>query len=448
VKVAVLFHVPSPGGLTRFTHALIEGLLAADAGVTIDYFVSDRLLASGRVPAFAHADRVRSIALTDPEVIDSNLDHRQGPIQWLNLRLSRHRRLHAVARELYLSAWPVVTRLRRGRRAKHWYEFALTPELLDRLRGYDVVYFPFPFYIDPAPIDVAVVGTFHDVNHKHFPSNFEPRLRRQMDRQVRFWTARADAVVVSTRFIEEDLLSFYPGARGRTAVVFVPPYNVAALSETARRSALARFGLEDEGFILYPSNQAYHKNLLGLIAAADTMKRRDGGLACPIVFTGFGTDKLGTREVRSFEGVDEYLSSSSLVLGEDVRGLGFVTDEEVDSLTRSARLVVSTSLYEAGCGPALDAWQFGVPVAFSNIPPYLEQLEALGVEAWTFDPRDPDDIARVLDRALADREESLAMARRSREAIASHTWARAAQGYLGIFEQAVGRRRAAGPLDH
>jgi glycosyltransferase involved in cell wall biosynthesis len=167
------------------------------------------------------------------------------------------------------------------------------------------------------------------------------------------------------------------------------------------------------------------------------MKRAGGGLPCPIVITGYGTDGLGAGKWPSLEEADRFLASSGLVLGRDVRALGLVTDEEIDALTRSAALVVSTSLYEAGCGPALDAWQFGVPVAFSNIPPFLEQLEALGVEAWSFDPKDPEDIARVIGHALADREESLAMAARSKEAIKRYTWKQAAAGYLRAFERAI-----------
>lgn len=444
MKIAVIFHVPSPGGLTRFTHALIEGLLAADPTVSIDYYVSDRLLEAGRVPDFTQGGRTRVIPISDPAVVDSNLDERQGFVQWLNIRMSAHPRVHSVARSLYQAVWPVIARVREGRPVKRWYEFAFTAELLDEFRRYDVVYLPFPFYIEPAQVEAPVVGTFHDVNHKHFPENFQPGLRQQIDRQIDYWTRRADAVAVSTRFIEEDLTQYYPGAADRTSIVYVPPYNVAALTEDARLAALARFHLREGGFLLYPSNQAYHKNLIGLVTAADIMKRRTGQLEYPIVFTGFGTDKLGLGKVRSFEEVDRYLASSSLTLGEDVRGLGFVTDDEVDSLTRSARVVVSTSLYEAGCGPALDAWQFGVPVAFSNIPPFVEQLQALGVEAWVFDPEDPNDIARALTGALAEWSESLAMAARSRTAIASHTWSRAGAEYLAVFERAAERYRTLG----
>jgi glycosyltransferase involved in cell wall biosynthesis len=441
MRIAVVFHVPSPGGLTRFTHAIIQGLLAADRGVEVDYFVSDRLHEAGRVPDFDANGRARVIPINDPAVVDSNLDERHRLLQWVNLRLSAHQRLHATARSLYLAAWPLVARLRAGRVVKRWYQFAFTPELLERFASYDVVYLPFPYYIEPAPISAPVVGTFHDVNHKHFPENFVPGLAQQIDRQLQYWTRRADGVVVSTRFIEEDLVRHYPAAADRCSIVYVPPYNVTPLSESAREAALARFGLRDRGFLLYPSNQALHKNLLGLVQAADVMKRQAGRLDHPIVFTGFGTDKLGMGQARFLAEADRFLATSALTVGEDVRGLGFITDEEVDSLTRSARMVVSTSLYEAGCGPALDAWQFGVPVAFSNIPPFVEQLDALGVQAWVFDPRDPEDIAAVIGAALADRDEALAMAERSRDAIASHTWSRAGTEYLRIFERAIEHHR-------
>lgn len=301
---------------------------------------------------------------------------------------------------------------------------------------------PFPYYLQPADIRAPLVGTFHDFNHLYFPANFGRSLVRQMDRQLKFWTQRSDATVVSTRFVEQDLLKHYPGSIGKTSVIFVAPYNRTPTTDQARRNALDRFGLKDQSYVIYPSNHSHHKNLVALLRAAGKMKQREGILAYPVVFTGFGTDALGTGKWASFAEADAYLAQSGLNLGTDVRGLGFVTDEEVDALTQSARVVVSTSLYEAGCGPALDAWQFGVPVAFSNIPPFVEQLDALGVEAMVFDPRDPDDIARVVWSAMTDREASLAMAARSKTAIAGHSWERAAAAYLGVFQDAIEHYRS------
>lgn len=452
MRVAVVYHLPNQGGLTRFTHALIDGLLLVDRELWIDYYISDRLLSEGMIPPFADAQRVRTIGICDPEVVDSNLDQPaaevtrwRSVVRWSNHRLARHQRVHGVIQELYRTAREGVLTVTGRKVGKHWHEFTLTPEVVTELGTYDLVYFPYPWYIEPASIAAPIVATFHDVNHLYYPRNFGRKLQRRVDQQLQFWTRRADSPVVSTRFIEQDLVAHYPGAAGRCSVVYVAPYSFVPVAEQARLDALERLGLRDQEFLIYPANQSFHKNLLGLVQAADLIKRREGQLAYPVVFTGFGTDSLGQGKWPGFAEVDSYLAGSSLTLGEDVRGLGFVSDEEVDALTRSARLVVSASLYEAGCGPALDAWQFGVPVAFSNIPPFLEQLDALGVEAWTFDPRDPEDIARVISRALAEREESLGMAARSKEAIKRYTWKQAAEGYLKAFGEAIDHYRANPP---
>jgi hypothetical protein len=443
VKIAVVYQVWNPGGLTRFTHALMDGLLEADREVTIDYYVASSLLQSGRIPTFKDPSRVRTIGISDPDVINSNQEDPDVAATWwrpiargIVRRLAGQRLLYDAVRGGYRIVLRLVSTLSGRKRGKNWNRFSLQPDVVAALVAYDVVYLPFPFHLEPAALKVPVVATFHDMNHRYFAANFGRRGLRELEHQLDFWTARADMAVVSTRYVESDLLKFYPSSAGRTEVVFVAPYSLAPMSKSVRLAALERLRLRDQDYLVYPANNSVHKGLMGLCQAADLLKRA-GRLAHPIVITGFGTDGLGKGKWPSFAELDTFLASSSLTLGEDVRGLGFVTDEEVDALTRSARLVVSTSLYEAGCGPALDAWQFGVPVAFSNIPPFLEQLDALDVEAWSFDPKDPEDIAQVVWRALDEWDESLAMAARSKEAIKHYTWDQAAQSYLGIFAHAI-----------
>jgi glycosyltransferase involved in cell wall biosynthesis len=446
VRVAVVYHLANPGGITRFTHALIDGLIAADPEVSIDYFVSDRLVDLGRLQRPADPGRVRTIAIRDPDVIDSNLDDPSPEAaSSIASRLGRHLdswpALHDFTQQAYHSARDHVRGATGRRVGKRWFEFALPSDVAETLDGYDVVYLPFPYYLEPSRIRAPLVATFHDFNHLYFPENFGRPLLRRIDRQLGFWTSAVDAAVVSTRFVEADLLRHYPAAAGRSHVIYVAPYSLTPITEPERTEVLRKFGLVDAGYVIYPSNHSHHKNLAALVQAADLMKRRASLLRYPIVFTGFGTEGLGTGKWPSFAAVDDALAKSELALGEDIRGLGFVTDREVDALTRSARVVTSTSLYEAGCGPALDAWQFGVPVAFSDIPPFVEQMTSLGVEAWVFDPRDPQDVAAVLSKALMDRDRSLEMAARSKSAIREHTWVRAAESYLAAFRDAINHYR-------
>lgn len=134
------------------------------------------------------------------------------------------------------------------------------------------------------------------------------------------------------------------------------------------------------------------------------------------------------------------IKEKGLKLGEDVFLLGYVSDEEADTLMGHADMVVSASLYEAGSGPAVDAWHAGTPVAFSNLPPFMEQLEVLGTKAWVFDPNNPDDIANVLERALFETERTRTMVEESLAAIGRRRWADVAREYYEVFRQAIDRK--------
>ena len=68
----------------------------------------------------------------------------------------------------------------------------------------------------------------------------------------------------------------------------------------------------------------------------------------------------------------------------DVRGMGYQTNETIDVLIQNAKLLVSPSIYEAICTPAMDAWNFGTPTAISDIAPFREHEHAWGVATDLF----------------------------------------------------------------
>jgi glycosyltransferase involved in cell wall biosynthesis len=104
-------------------------------------------------------------------------------------------------------------------------------------------------------------------------------------------------------------------------------------------------------------------------------------------------------------------------------------------LIQCASAVVNPSLYEGGNVPGFDAWERGVPVAMSNIPPFLEHISFHQVHAEVFNPRSPEDIAEKIDRILAHPQEANLKALQSKEAIGKFTWERSAENYLKIFDE-------------
>lgn len=425
----------------RFTKALVDGLVSADEAAEVTFFADAEAIAVEGLEAAYAGTRVTVVPIQDETVTTSARG--TGPIKaeeqksaiWRTGRdlLKRNPALHRFAQNTFSRAKAILLG------EKPFFLFEMPAAIRTQLDEHDIIYLAFPFYMKAFDAQKPVVATFHDLNHLHFPENFSIGAVEIYDRDVREWSEKVTLAVTSTHVIESELTENYDAARGKTRVAYVAPYSVRSFSAAEREAALEELGLGDRDFVVYPANTHSHKNLLRFVQAAERLKALMGAAAPVFVVTGFQTDLIGKGDEPGYARTvaDWIRTESSLSIGEDVRFLGYVSDVQVDALTHSAKLVVSTSIYEAGCGPALDAWQFGVPVAFSDIPPFAEQIEALHTEAWTFDPADPDDIAATLKEALDRYEESLAMAVRSKQAISAYGWCEAASCYLDIFREAI-----------
>jgi glycosyltransferase involved in cell wall biosynthesis len=445
MRVAVVLHVPMAGGVSRFTKALVDGLLRVDASIDIGLFLDKALIELEDFGSCADRWRVAITPLRDESLTTSarrvqSAPEAVPPRGWL----------WNTTRDV-LRRWPLVHSAcvrsleafrRIVRRERPWYLFALDGATVDELNTYDLVYLPFPYWVAPAALDVPCVGTFHDFNQRHFPENFEPRSLPVLESEVKYWIDRCECVVSSTHFIRSEARAFYSVEQQKTAVVYVAPYSFRPIELAVCEQTLRGLGLELGKYVLYSANLAPHKNVVGLLQAV-ALLCESGRLPGPVVITGFGSQLLlgGAEPGPYVEDARRLLGSGLIRLGEDVKVLGYVDDQTVDVLTRSAGLVCSTSLYEAGCGPALDAWQFGVPVAMSRIPSFEEQMRRFGTEAWLFDPNDPHDIAEAMARALEQTDLSRGMAIRSQAAISTYTWDGAAGEYLDIFRRVLARSR-------
>jgi glycosyltransferase involved in cell wall biosynthesis len=74
----------------------------------------------------------------------------------------------------------------------------------------------------------------------------------------------------------------------------------------------------------------------------------------------------------------------------------------------------------------------------SEIPPFREHVEFLGIRAEMFDPRNATDICRAMRVLLANPELAAEMAEESRQAFQRYTWKTVATEYLQVFRGAAG----------
>jgi glycosyltransferase involved in cell wall biosynthesis len=265
-----------------------------------------------------------------------------------------------------------------------------------------------------------------------------------LDAEMVEWLEGRVQPICSTPFIAGELNEYYPGRTNDPAIVYLSTFAIHDPDPGDVEQVRARFGLP-QSYILCPTNIGPHKNLISLIRAAGEMKR--SGIPFALVLTGSGTQCLGVDPTGEplyqsifhdhIDLLNDTLLQEDLLPGRDFWALGYVSDEEMDALVKGATLVAAPSRYEAGSGPALDAWWLGTGVVSSSLQPVLEQIEFLGTEAMLFDATDVNGMAEALTSALTYPEAIAEMAARSQDAMKRYTWSDVARGYVGVFRGAV-----------
>jgi glycosyltransferase involved in cell wall biosynthesis len=125
---------------------------------------------------------------------------------------------------------------------------------------------------------------------------------------------------------------------------------------------------------------------------------------------------------------------SRLRLRERVLFPGFVPDEQLAALYRSAALVVNPSLAEGFGLTAVEAAACGAPVVVSDLPAHRETL---GSAAAFFDPRRPAELAALLDRLLADEPERRRLGEACRAVVAGLSWTTSGERLRELVREAA-----------
>ena len=306
-----------------------------------------------------------------------------------------------------------------------------------RQQEFDVVYFPYPYFMECPQISAPMVATPHDFNYKRF-STLGPAACAQIEGQMPGWLEGCRRIVVSSDFIASELRHFYPGFAHKVRVVRVGiPASTTVPTQADAEACRARLGLPQR-FLLTVGWIVPHKNQKVVVEAIGCLHGK--GISIPVVFVGPNSDKLQPGKAATGY-VQEILHTAEdlgLQYGRDYLGLGYVDDFELECLYRLATALVAPSLYEAGSFPAREAMRAGCPVVYSRIPPLVEEFELVEGNAWLFEPSDHTDLADVLEEVVVDHPGSRARSQRARDLVPRiYCWNRTAREYLAVFEELV-----------
>ena len=397
MQIAVIDHFGNAGGGTRFIRSLLPAIKKLRPSAKLTFFGNASALRNDRFGDELRASGIQIQTLKSCAMANFN-----------PFGISKVGHNIALLQQKYAKHLRHLPKFLSG---------AVYAEVQQATKGFDIAFFPWPYYINcPKDMPCPMVATFHDFNFHYYFSGGSCNAAglEVLNREIPVWLKHSSPVV-STHFMKEELGKFYPLYKEKAQVIHLAPFTRPVETEA----------VVSEPFILYPTHLASHKNIGALLSAHYLLKQM--GHPILLILTGPGTELVRGRSVQFGVERDEK--------NVDVKGLGYVSHTQMDALIKGAQVVVTTSLYEAGNGPGLDAWAQGTPVAMSNIPAFMEHLEVQGVRAAVFDPLSPVDIANKLQELLINRHTALENARLSQEAIAHFTWESVANKYLEIFDE-------------
>jgi glycosyltransferase involved in cell wall biosynthesis len=285
-----------------------------------------------------------------------------------------------------------------------------------------------PHYVLPAGVTCPSVVTIHDCIHLMFPQYLPNRMAYAYARAV-MWAAarRAKAILTVSEASKRDILHFFKVPPEKVVVVhnaiderfLVPPspIDVARVRE--------RYQLQ-HGFILYAGNIKPHKNLVRLIEAFSEI-RQGPFQELKLLIIGDQISKL--PELR--RAVHQHK------LHKHVRFLGYIPDETLAVLYRSAEVFVFPSLYEGFGLPPLEAMASGTPVVTSNTS---SLPEVTGSAAVLVDPYDVSSIAEGVRRVLTDPSLAAELRRKGPLRAREFSWARSVAKTKELYEAVAEHR--------
>lgn len=309
---------------------------------------------------------------------------------------------------------------------RQWTHRALAAEVVRRPP--DVLFVPahvIPFVLPPARLPPSVV-TVHDLGYHVFPAAHPRGQRLYLELSTRWSTWAAARVIAVSQATALDLARRYGVPPGRMRVIHEAGVAPEVVTAAHMAAVLAKHGLT-RPYALFVGTLQPRKNVVRLARAYARLVQC--GVPWDLVLVG----APGWLSEPLLAELDQ------LGLGERLHRLGYVPDEDLPALFRSALLFAFPSLYEGFGLPVLEAQSHGVPVVTAN---NSSLPEVAGDAALLVDPTDVDAIADAMLRLSQDEVLRQRLVTAGYANVKRFSWEKAARETLAVLLQAAqaGRR--------
>jgi glycosyltransferase involved in cell wall biosynthesis len=278
----------------------------------------------------------------------------------------------------------------------------------------------------------ALVVTVHDLAWRHYPDATTPHGRRWHEAALARALRHADAFVVTSTPVLEDLCA--AGADpGAVTVIDQGADHLPPADTWSTDRVLSTHGVRGE-YLLAVGTLEPRKNLARLVAAYSAI-RPALPEPWPLVVVGpRGWGGSAGRRGASARPWDDGLRAEGIV------AIGAVSDAVLAGLYTRARTFAYVPLIEGFGLPPLEAMSVGVPVVASSGVPSVRTADGAEPIAAIVDPFDVDAIAAALLSASTDGARRDALVGAATANIEDRTWRRAATEHVKLWHAVAASR--------
>lgn len=299
-----------------------------------------------------------------------------------------------------------------------WISFREQFELPRLLKRHHVDLFHAPSFVAPLMVPCRMIMTIHDLNHLVLPHFYTPLHQLYYRVFVKSCIARSTYILTVSNFSKQEIIRTLGLDIDKVFVTYNGvSENYRPVSEETELAYVREIYELPEEFILCVSNNKPHKNVQQLVRAYC-----ESSLTVPLV--------LATPVDRTLLRLAESFGKKHLIYFSK-----FIAEEHLPAVYSMTRLFVYPSTYEGFGLPPLEALCCGAPVVVarsSSLP------EVVGDNAIFADPYDYRDIARALERGIANPVTAHRSEARMAESRAKFSWDRMTDQTLALYKSCLG----------
>jgi glycosyltransferase involved in cell wall biosynthesis len=247
----------------------------------------------------------------------------------------------------------------------------------------DFMIFLSPFH---AIVGIPSITPVWDLQHRLQPWFPEVSENGEWERREKYYRKvlrKSSIILAGTSTGREEISHLYNIPKSRIRVLPLPtPSDVLVHPHDQNQTRFKKFQTFGE-YLLYPAQFWPHKNHIVCIQALKILHQK---YQKPFSLVFVGSDQKNLHYIRK--------QIESLDMSDGVHILGFVSRDELIELYQNAFAMLFPSFFGPDNIPPLEAFALKCPVIAANVPGATEQL---GDAALLFDPKNPDELAEVVN---------------------------------------------------